>query len=223
MVNGNVPTNEYELDWEQITLIIDESFSDPKEREMLYCHFLLKGEIPRTVKELAKRFGLKRKEYIETIVKLEKRLYRRLKAEDIDGLLESAFFYDRSVGAVVVDEEEVLLLKHLQGHWSFPKGHPENDESDMETAEREIKEETNLSVRFIAGFKEETHYMIDPRTKKTVSYYLARPTSKSLKAQPEEIEEIRWFSFNEALQTITFEEDRVLLQKVIDFLKENRE
>ena len=33
--------------------------------------------------------------------------------------------------------------------WSFPKGHQEDGETDIETAIRETKEETNLDVKII--------------------------------------------------------------------------
>ena len=45
------------------------------------------------------------------------------------------------------------------GHWGFVKGHVEDNETEKETALRELKEETGLSkVEFIEGFKEKTHY-----------------------------------------------------------------
>ena len=37
-----------------------------------------------------------------------------------------------------------LLLKQHQGHWGFPKGHIEKGEKYIETAVRELKEETGI-------------------------------------------------------------------------------
>ena len=42
---------------------------------------------------------------------------------------------------------EYLLLKHIQGHWSFPKGHIEEGETLEETAIRETFEETGIAIR----------------------------------------------------------------------------
>jgi len=52
-------------------------------------------------------------------------------------------------GAFIVDEDgKVLLVKHTYGHlnWELPGGGAENDESPVETALREVREETGLIV-----------------------------------------------------------------------------
>lgn len=46
-------------------------------------------------------------------------------------------------------EARVLILKQTfagEDYWGFPKGHKEEWENDMETASRELKEETNLEI-----------------------------------------------------------------------------
>ena len=58
---------------------------------------------------------------------------------------------EKSCGAVVLRKNQgrlqVLLIKHINGgHWAFPKGHVEPGETEEQTALREIKEETGLSV-----------------------------------------------------------------------------
>ena len=45
------------------------------------------------------------------------------------------------------------MVKQLLGHWGFPKGHIEKDETEYETALREVKEETNIDARIIDGFR----------------------------------------------------------------------
>ena len=57
---------------------------------------------------------------------------------------------DQSFGAVVVhrilsEEPLFLLVKQTGGYWSFPKGHRENNETAMETAKRELAEETGVT------------------------------------------------------------------------------
>ena len=59
--------------------------------------------------------------------------------------------HEKSCGGIVYRKfhgnTEILLIKHVKsGYWSFPKGHVENGETEEETAKREIKEETGLSV-----------------------------------------------------------------------------
>ena len=53
--------------------------------------------------------------------------------------------HEKSCGAIVYRKyhgnTEILLIKHINsGHWSFPKGHVEGDETEEETAKREIME-----------------------------------------------------------------------------------
>ena len=54
--------------------------------------------------------------------------------------------YEKSCGAIIIKEGKVLLLQEVEGHWSFPKGHVENNETEIETVVREVKEETNLDI-----------------------------------------------------------------------------
>lgn len=55
--------------------------------------------------------------------------------------------YEKSCGAIVIEDGKVLLVKHNAGHWDFPKGHVEEGETEFETAIREVKEETNIDIK----------------------------------------------------------------------------
>ena len=81
--------------------------------------------------------------------------------------------YEKSCGAVIfrqAPELEVLIIRQNQGHWCFPKGHVEGNEDETETARREVKEETGLDIRFLGGFREETHYSPREGVEKDVVY-----------------------------------------------------
>ena len=54
--------------------------------------------------------------------------------------------YEKSCGAIIFDKDKILVIQQKEGHWGFPKGHVEEGETEVETAIREIKEETNLDV-----------------------------------------------------------------------------
>ena len=44
---------------------------------------------------------------------------------------------------------KVLMVRHPEGHWGFPKGHVEFDETEITAAKRELFEETGISLNFV--------------------------------------------------------------------------
>ena len=131
---------------------------------------------------------------------------------------------EKSCGAIVLkkenDEFKVLLLKHQKGHVSFPKGHVENGETEKETAIREIKEETNLDVKFIEGFRKVISYSPKENVLKDVVYFLAYPLNNDLVIEEKEIKEAYWVSLKEAFDLITHNNDKLLFNEVIAFLND---
>ena len=68
---------------------------------------------------------------------------------------------DKSCGVVLLNSGKVLLLRHPSnsshggGHWDFPKGHIDEGESEIQTALRELEEETGIAhTNVIAGFRD---------------------------------------------------------------------
>ena len=83
--------------------------------------------------------------------------------------------YQKSCGAVIYTErggKRFYLVELMQkGHCSICKGHVEGDESEHQTAEREIYEETGLSVEFVNGFRETIEYSPYENCTKTVVFF----------------------------------------------------
>ena len=123
--------------------------------------------------------------------------------------------YEKSCGAVIFYDDLVLLIKSMKGHWSFPKGHMESNETEVETAHREILEETNLIVNLDQDKRIVINYSPYPGVTKDVVYFYATFLKGELKRQIEEVEEIGWYSIEEALELITFETERNVLKKMI--------
>ena len=67
---------------------------------------------------------------------------------------------ETSCGFILINYDSILLLQYPQGHWSFPKGHIEEGDSDhFATARRELLEETGISeVSIIEGWMSKTEY-----------------------------------------------------------------
>lgn len=133
---------------------------------------------------------------------------------------------EKSCGAVVYrynnDVLEVLLIRHrFGGHWSFPKGHVEEGENEFQTALREVKEETNLSIRLREGFRESVEYFPKPYIKKQVVYFLGLSLGDTAKRQEEEISELRWVPIDDAERMVSFANDKNLISRSREYLKSN--
>lgn len=125
-------------------------------------------------------------------------------------------------------DRKYLLLRHANGgHWSFPKGHLEGEESFREAAIRELEEETGLKPKeFVPGFREEINYSYSRDGKKrdkTVIYYLALvdPANDEVTLSPEHID-YKWLPPGEAVPTLTYDNDRELLKQAETRLKRER-
>ena len=132
--------------------------------------------------------------------------------------------YEKSCGAVVFRQNEgqveYLLIRHVNGgHWAFPKGHVEKGETEAQTALREIREETGLSVTLRADFRETVSYMPGPGITKEVVYFLALTEERSVSRQREEVSDCRWLPGPQALELATYDNDRRILQAAIRCLE----
>lgn len=116
-------------------------------------------------------------------------------------------------------EWRVIIIKQNNGVVGFPKGHVENNETEEETALREVKEETNLTPTIIKGFREEiTYYISEYDVNKTVVVFVGLIDDISITKQISEISDIYICSIEEALERINFKETKNLFKKAIKFI-----
>ena len=130
---------------------------------------------------------------------------------------------EKSCGAVLFrgnnTERNYLILTSTLGHTTLCKGHVEGDETERETAIREIREETGLAVGFVDGFREVITYSPKPGVTKDVVFFLARARGGDIACQPEEVAEARFLPPAGALELLTHASDRDILQKAHAFLE----
>ena len=133
--------------------------------------------------------------------------------------------FEKSCGAIIIrnnnNTSETLLIKMLGGHWSYPKGHVEEGETEVETALREIKEETNLEVTLDTRFREITTYSPKPNVLKDVIFFMGYAKSDNVIIQETEVSDYIWINLDDAFNYITYEEDKKILRKAIRFLEVN--
>lgn len=132
--------------------------------------------------------------------------------------------HEKSCGAVVYRKHhgntEILLIKHVRsGCWSFPKGHMEQGEDEIQTAVREIKEETNIDVSVDdPAFREVVVFNPRRDITKEVVYFLARAVTFDCARQEDEIAEVRWVEIGQALGLLSYDNDRLLVNKARNIL-----
>lgn len=129
---------------------------------------------------------------------------------------------EKSCGTIIIDSNKrVLLVRQKLGWVGFPKGHMEQGETEIETARRETKEETNLDVIIDEKKRYTISYITSTQIDKEVVYFRAKPISDSLLPQETEIAEIMWVDIDEAKQYLSFDNLKQLWQTVLDdFYKE---
>lgn len=116
--------------------------------------------------------------------------------------------------------EYLLLESQNKGHfWGFPKGHVEAGENLVETARREIREETSLDLPIDTSFSVKTGYDLPNGNYKEMTLYLAEVTKKhQLQLQTEEIKNAGWFEYQAARERLTYDNLKELLDQVNDHL-----
>ena len=97
--------------------------------------------------------------------------------------------------------------------WTLPKGTPHPGESLEQTALREVCEETGLTVRILSPLESINYTFVQRGTRiyKTVHYFVMEPTGGAFEGHDHEFEEVRWASFDEADQMLSFETERSLV------------
>lgn len=114
-----------------------------------------------------------------------------------------------SAGIIMVRKEEAewkYLLLRAYRNWDFPKGIVESGETPLETAIREMKEETGISehnFRWGEVYQETLPYN---RGTKVARYYIAATSESEVRfsINPEigkpEHHEYRWVSYDESIK-----------------------
>ncbi|KKS44490.1 hypothetical protein A3I25_00845 [Candidatus Nomurabacteria bacterium RIFCSPLOWO2_02_FULL_42_17] len=142
-------------------------------------------------------------------------------------ILKSNQRVHQSAGGVVVNGRGEILITNQQGiSWSLPKGHVDLGENLLETAMREIKEETGLGeLNFIRELGHYSRFKIglDPSTEdktkiKTIHMFLFKTSSidKNLHPLDPENPEARWVPKDQVAQMLTHPKDKEFFLSIIN-------
>lgn len=137
---------------------------------------------------------------------------------------------DKSIGIIVFlfkdDEIYFLLIRHAGGHWAFPKGHPDIHETEIQTARRELFEETGIKDLDLISDK----ILLEDRYKfsghkgelihKVVYYYIAEVKNDVVHVDGEEIFAYKWCTLEESFAFLVHSETIILINKAYKFIYE---
>lgn len=111
----------------------------------------------------------------------------------------------------VTGEVEILVVHRPHyDDWSLPKGKDDPGETPEKAALREVHEESGYRAR-IVGRLADQHYTVGSGRRKTVVYFIMRPTRFDSFDPGSEVDETRWVTLAEAGGLLTYEHDRELI------------
>ena len=123
---------------------------------------------------------------------------------------------EKSVGAIVVNQAGLYLLLNRadknSDFWEFPKGHQLENENDIETLKRELKEETGIEkFELIGNFVGKNEYVSRStgNTRIILLYFIKAPNDKVIISQ--EHKEYLWATFDDALTKLNHNKWREML------------
>ena len=120
-----------------------------------------------------------------------------------------------SAGGIIINEyNEICMVFTDTLSWQFPKGGVEAGEKYLETAVREIQEETGLSnVRFIKALPMYTRVSTDGSASRDIYYFLFNTEKQPLTPQAE-VSKCEWISIDDVEEKLTYNEDRAFFKSV---------
>lgn len=133
--------------------------------------------------------------------------------------------YEKACGAVVFTrvggELKYVVVQELEGHHGFPKGHVEGGETELQTALREIWEETGLKPTVIGGFRKAVEHLLPlkPGVIKQVVYFVAEYRGQEIKRQESELLSVTLCSYDEAMALLEYETSKEVLKEADAFIR----
>ncbi len=134
--------------------------------------------------------------------------------------------FEKSCGTIIYRYEQnrvlYLLVRYrlYSRYWGLIKGHVEAQESEVQTAMREVYEEVGFQdVRLIPGFRETISYCPFPDCVKDVVFFLGTTEEKDIRFIANEHDDFMWLSEQEARNHLKHGNDRFVVHRAELFLQ----
>lgn len=126
-----------------------------------------------------------------------------------------------SSGAILYTKENgqryYVLIMEANGSYGLPKGHKRYNETLVECALREIKEETGIVASINEKYKRAIQYKMPNGNSKEVTYYLAKYENQELKPEDSNILGAKKYDLETAISLIKFKQIKDILLEM-DFI-----
>lgn len=135
-----------------------------------------------------------------------------------------------SAGGLVISNQNpglVALISHRNrgggSDWCIPKGHVELGENYLQTAIREVREETGIDGKVLEKIGEISYsFKIGPkRIRKTVHHYLLEQTGGELTFSGDptgEVLDVQWFEIAQLDEVLAHENERKIAERALEIL-----
>lgn len=121
--------------------------------------------------------------------------------------------------------EVALINRSNKRVWCLPKGGIEKGETLEEAAVREVQEETGLIGKVIGKIDQIDYWFYwkpdQTRYHKTVHFFLLQYLQGTLHSDDIEVEDVSWFSLDEALRKLTYPNEVKIMEKAKEDIKRN--
>jgi ADP-ribose pyrophosphatase YjhB (NUDIX family) len=123
---------------------------------------------------------------------------------------------EQSAGGIIVRHGMVAIVQNKSGHYSLPKGHLDRNETPIEAAFREIKEETGIEEKDLNLIKElETYSRPDGGSgrMKDIHMFLFTTEKEKLKPLDSNNPDAKWVKIDEVIPGISWKQDKEFFER----------
>jgi len=138
-----------------------------------------------------------------------------------------------SAGGFIVNEAGQVLMVQEYGHfWGLPRGHVEKDESLLQTAKREIREEAGIETKqlqyhgFVGSYGRFTFALDGSSTTdeyKQIHIFFFTATRPVIGSSDPSITAVAWQSFTQGRKLLLNKEDIEFFDKCVEFYADEKQ